>query len=110
LPRERAKVPYTQGEIDAYLALAAAQPTASRRMRASGLLALGAGAGLVGADLRAVRGTDVTARSGRLVVVVGGKKPRVVPVVARYHDLWANRPSSPGRATRSAGTTRAGRT
>jgi integrase len=87
LPRERAKVPYTQDEIDAFLALAAAQPTQARRMRASGLIALGAGAGLIGADLRGVRGVDVVARSGGLVVLVGGKRPRVVPVLARYHDL-----------------------
>ena len=87
LPRERAKVPYSQGEIDTYLALAAAQPTLSRRMRAGGLIALGAGAGLVGTDLRAVRGVDVIERSGGLVVVVSGKKARVVPVLARYHDV-----------------------
>jgi integrase len=87
LPRGRAKAPYTQGEIDTYLALAAAQPTRARRLRAGGLIALGAGAGLVGTDLRSVRGTDVVARSGGLVVVVGGKKARVVPVLARYHDL-----------------------
>jgi integrase len=86
LPRERAKAPYTQGEIDAYLALAAAQPTRARRLRAGGLIALGAGAGLVGTDLRSVRGVDVVARSGGLVVVVGGKRARVVPVLARYHD------------------------
>ena len=67
--------------------MAAAQPTRARRLRAGGLIALGAGAGLVGADLRGVRGVDVMARSGGLVVVVGGKKARVVPVLARYHDL-----------------------
>ena len=62
LPRERAKATYAQGEIDTYLALAAAQPTQARRLRAGGLIALGAGAGLVGTDLRAVRGVDVVAR------------------------------------------------
>ena len=41
LPRERAKVPYSPAEIDGYLALAAAQPTAARRMRATGLVCLG---------------------------------------------------------------------
>jgi integrase len=87
LPRERAKAAYTQREIDTYLALAAAQPTRARRLRAGGLIALGAGAGLVGTDLRALRGVDVVARSGGLVVIVGGKKARVVPVLARYHDL-----------------------
>lgn len=87
LSRERAKAPYTRSEIAAYLALAAAQPTRSRRLRANGLIALGAGAGLMGADLRAVRGGDVVARSGGLVVVVAGIRPRVVPVLRRYHEL-----------------------
>jgi hypothetical protein len=64
LPRERAKPPYSDAEIGAHLALAAAQPTRARRMRAAGLISLGAGAGLMGADLRHVRGTDVHWRSG----------------------------------------------
>ena len=68
LPRERAKAPYTAAEIDGYLALAAAQPTAARRMRAAALVCLGAGAGLIRSDLRGVRGTDVIARSGGVIV------------------------------------------
>ena len=59
LPRERAKAPYSTAEIAGYLALADAQPALARRMRAAGLVALGAGAGLTGADLRGVRGSDV---------------------------------------------------
>jgi hypothetical protein len=55
-------------------------------MRAAALICLGAGAGLIRADLRQARGTDVVARSGGLVVVVRGRRPRVVPVLARYHD------------------------
>jgi len=87
LPRERSKAPYSAAEIAAYLALADAQPTTSRRMRASALVCLGAGAGLVGAVLKAVRGTDVAARSGGVVVCVRvGRRPRVVPVLSRYHD------------------------
>ena len=85
LPRERAKAPYSPAEIAGYLALADAQPTLSRRMRAAGLVCLGAGAGLTGADLRAVRGTDVACRSGGVVVQVRGARPRAVPVLARYH-------------------------
>jgi hypothetical protein len=84
LPRERAKAPYTGAEMAAYLALADAQPTESRRMRASGLICLGAGAGLMGADLRYVRGTDVVCRSGGLVVIVSGRHPRRVPVRVPY--------------------------
>src|SRR6266567_9544553 len=85
LPRERARAPYTPAEIAGYLALAGAQPTLSRRMRASGLVCLGAGAGLIRADLRAARGTDVTCRSGGVIVAVRGARPRAVPVLARYH-------------------------
>jgi hypothetical protein len=63
LPRERAKAPYTPAEIAGFLALAAAQPTAARQARAAALICLGAGAGLIRADLRQARGTDVCCRS-----------------------------------------------
>ena len=87
LPRERAKTPCSPAEIAGYLALADAQPTPARRMRAAGLICLGAGAGLIRADLRDVHGTDVTCRSGGVIVAVrGGARPRAVPVLARYHD------------------------
>ena len=36
LPRERSRQPYSPAQIDGYLALAAAQPTAERRMRRPG--------------------------------------------------------------------------
>jgi integrase len=86
LPRERAKAPYSPAEIGGYLALADAQPTAARRMRAAGLICLGAGAGLIRAGLRDVRGSDIVCRSGGVVVVVRGARPRAVPVLARYHE------------------------
>ena len=86
LPRQRAKAPYAPAEIERYLALAAAQPTAGRRARATGLVCLAAGAGLIRSDLRNVRGTDVVRRSGGLVVQVRGARPRAVPVLDRYHD------------------------
>jgi len=85
LPRERAKKPYSAAEIAGYLALADAQPAAARRMRAAGLVCLGAGAGLIRADLRAVHGTDVICRSGGVIVAVRGARPRTVPVLSRYH-------------------------
>jgi integrase len=85
LPRQRAKAPYTAAEISGFLALAAAQPTAARRRHAAALVCLGAGAGLIRADLRNVRGSDVIARSGGVIVTVRGSRPRVVPVLARYH-------------------------
>ena len=85
LPRERAKAPYSPAQIAGYLALADAQPAVERRMRAAGLVCLGAGAGLIRADLREVRGTDVACRSGGVIVAVRGARPRTVPVLARYH-------------------------
>jgi hypothetical protein len=84
LPRERARQPYTRAEIDGYLALADAQPAPGRRWRASALVCLGAGAGLIRSDLRNARGTDITCRSGGVVVQVHGRAPRAVPVLARY--------------------------
>ncbi len=84
LSRERAKPPYSEAEMAAYFSLARTQPTLARRRRTEGLLCLGAGAGLMGADLRSVTGTDVVARFGGVVVVVTGRRPRVVPVLSRY--------------------------
>ncbi len=86
LPRERPKPPYSEAEIAGYLALAAAQPTRARRMRATALICLGAGAGLIGQELRHITGQDVIRRSGGLVVVVGGRRARTVPVLARFHS------------------------
>jgi hypothetical protein len=86
LPRERCKAPYAAAEISGFLALAGAQPTTERRMRATGLICLGAGAGLIRGDLRDARGSDVACRSGGVVVQVRGRRARVVPALARYHD------------------------
>jgi len=55
LPRERSKQPYNPAEIADYLALADAQPTTQRRMRATALVCLDAGAGLIRSDLRDAR-------------------------------------------------------
>ena len=55
-------------------------------MRAAGLICLGAGAGLIRGDLRDVRGTDVSCRSGGVLVQVRGPRARAVPVLARYQD------------------------
>ncbi|MGH3224878.1 MAG: hypothetical protein ACRDPY_40400 [Streptosporangiaceae bacterium] len=84
LPRGRAKKPYSPSEIDGYLALADAQPATARRMRATALVCLGAGAGLIRSDLRQARGSDVTQRPGGVIVEVRGARPRAVPVLARY--------------------------
>jgi len=97
LPRERAKAPYSAAQIDGYLALADAQPTMERRMRAAALVCLGAGAGLIRGDLRSARGSDVACQAGGVIVTVRGARPRAVPVLARYHGRLL-------AAARSAGT------
>jgi len=89
LPRERAKAPYTPDEVEGYLRLAGAQSTRARRMRASALICLGAGAGIVAGELRGVRGTDVLKRSGGVLVAVGGARARTVPVISRFHEPLA---------------------
>jgi len=86
LPRERAKAPYTPAEIEGYLRLAGAQSTRARRMRATALICLGAGAGIVAGELREVRGSDVLVRSGGVLVVVGGARARTVPVISGLQE------------------------
>ena len=75
LPRERAKQPYSAAEIAGYLALADAQPAASRRMRAAGLVCLGAGR----------RGSARRRRPGRPARPPASAAPR-----------WAARRPAPG--------------
>jgi integrase len=104
LPRERAKKPYSPAEISGFLALADAQPTAERRMRAAGLICLGAGAGLIRGDLRDVRGTDVSCRSGGVLVQVRGPRARVVPVLSRYQGRLLAAAASAGTALVCGGT------
>ena len=84
--RNRAKPPYSPAAV-AGLALAAAPPTAARRHCFGGLLCLGLGAGLEGGELRGVRGSDVVARTDGVVVGVGGRRARVVPVAAPYQAI-----------------------
>ena len=86
LPRERAKAPYSEAQIAGYLALACAQRTEARRMRSSALICLGAGAGIVAGELRHLRGVDVAWRAGGLVVLLGGRRARTVPVLERFHE------------------------
>jgi integrase len=104
LPRERSKKPYSAAEIGGFLALAGAQPTAERRMRAAGLICLGAGAGLIRGDLREVRGTDVACRSGGVIVQVRGPRARAVPVLARYQGRLLTAAGAAGTGLVCGGT------
>jgi integrase len=84
LAREPAKRPYTEPEIEGYLRLARALSTRRRRMRATALVCLGAGAGVIAGELRHARGTDVVERAGGVIVMVSGRRARSVPVLAGY--------------------------
>ena len=86
LEREHAKLPYSQAQIDGYLRLAACLSTEAKRMRASALICLGAGAGVIAGELREVRGSDVLCRSGGVLVRVSGARARSVPVLSRYRQ------------------------
>jgi integrase len=86
LARERAKRPYPPAEIEGYLRLARAQRTERRRMRASALICLGAGAGVIAGELRHVRGGDIVQRAGGVIVLVSGRRARSVPALADYHE------------------------
>jgi integrase len=86
LPREHAKRPYSPTEIDGFLRLADAQSTRARRMRASALVCLGAGAGIITGELRHVRGSDVVVRSGGVLVQIARARSRSVAVLERYHE------------------------
>jgi hypothetical protein len=86
LARERAKPPYSPGEVEGFLRLAACQSEPARRMRATALVCLGAGAGVIAGECRHVSGTDVVARAGGVIVTVCGRRARSIPVLERYHE------------------------
>ena len=86
LVRERAKDPYSPAEIAGFLRLADAQATRARGLRASALVCLGAGAGVIAGELRHVRGSDVVERYGGVIVELSGTRARSVPVLERYHE------------------------
>jgi integrase len=85
LSREHAKPPYSPAEIAGYLRLAAAQPTVARRRRATALVCVGAGAGIIASELRHLHGSDVTEHPAGVLVRVTGQRARVVPLLAGYH-------------------------
>lgn len=86
LEREHAKLPYSPGEIAGFLRLAGCLSTEARRMRATALICLGAGAGVIAGELRHVSGTDIVCRAGGVLVQVSHRRVRSVPVLERYHE------------------------
>jgi hypothetical protein len=86
IARDGPAPPYSHAEIEAYFALAKAQPP-TRRHVVEAILCLGLGAGLDAMDLRHVCGYDINAEPGGVVVTVRGIRPRTVPLLSRYEEL-----------------------
>ncbi len=83
----RVRPPYDPEQIDGLLALASAQPTASRRRALRAILHLGLGCGIASRDLAWVRGQDVEELpDGAVSVTVsGGTRPRSV-ITLQAHE------------------------
>ena len=109
LPRERAKRPYTEAEIDGFLRLAGALSTRRRRVRAGALVCLGAGAGVIAGELRHVRGTDVVDRCGGVLVLIDGRRGRYRSWPATSSHC-SRPPRSPASSSSSGGGSRDGAT
>jgi len=80
----RMRPPYTAAHAAGLLALAAAQPTAGCTANVSALLLAGLGAGLDARELNLARGSWVRTDGPDVVVAITGRRPRTVPVRARY--------------------------
>ena len=76
--------PYTPAERAELLSMARAQRTQARRHSAVVMIAAGIGAGVSAAELVALRGVDITPARRGIVVSVGGRRPRAVPVRAPF--------------------------
>lgn len=88
IPRPRTKPPYTQVEETNIVRVARNQNTGNRRRQMCAICGLGLGAGLDSTDLKELLAQDITdRRSAGLIVAVGGRRPREVPVRKGYEEL-----------------------
>lgn len=83
----RVRPPYAVDEVAGFVALAAAQPTPSRRRTLRAILHLGLGCGIASRDLAWVRGEDIAqlADGAVSVTVSGGTRPRKV-IALQAHE------------------------
>jgi len=86
LPGESPSKPYSKEEIIALRSWAKGQATPTRRRDAIVLLALGAGAGLKVEDFFPLRRRDIVEIDGFVIVNVGGRRARQVPVMAEWES------------------------
>jgi hypothetical protein len=84
LPKSDPQAPYTATEISSMRHWAQTQTTSTKRRDAAVLLALGLGAGLAAGEMGMVMTDDVHHDEYGVLVEVGGKRPRSVPVRAEW--------------------------
>lgn len=78
----RVKPPYDRNELAGMWRMVSAQPSAKRKRRLQALYCLCLGAGCDSTDLRHVYGTSVRTTGDIVLVDIGGRRPRTVPVFA----------------------------
>jgi len=84
LPKADPQRPYTEAEQFKLVNWAGGQTTHNKRRDAATLLALGFGAGLSAGEIGDTCCTDVLVDDDGVLIRVGGDRPRVVPVLARW--------------------------
>lgn len=87
---DNASAPYTPSEVDHLDFWARHQRTEYRSINASVVLALCFGAGLTPAEVIALQARDVHVDAEGVVLNVEGKRPRCVPMLARWEGLIAD--------------------
>lgn len=88
IARPRVKPPYLPDEVATIVRVARNQNTAVRRQSMCAVVGLGLGAGLDSTDIKPLRARHIIgAGTHELDVQVSGRRPRVVPVRARYVAL-----------------------
>lgn len=91
LPPSDPSAPYSTAELIALRNWADAQTTASRRVNAATLLALGVGAGLSASEIGYTRARHLRIDNEGVVVDVRGERARSVPVLYMWEDVLRER-------------------
>lgn len=86
LGKAEASRPYSRKAVAELDGWALAQPSEERHTSARALLALGLGAGLTGAEIIALRTTDVSTVGGTTLLTIRGAGERSVPVLRDWSD------------------------
>lgn len=86
LPKADPQRPYTEAEQFKLVNWAGGQSTRNKRRDAATLLALGFGAGLSAGEVGNCDSADVIVDDDGVLIRVGGDRPRVVPVLARWEQ------------------------